>query len=118
MKKFLTFIFVLLAAGTLQAQVTTTAKLDGTKSYDPDGTIVKYSWVKEATSPAGGDLATPQAATSIISNLVQGVYKYDFTVTDNEGATATRIVTVTVTANKVPVASADDLNVRITSAKP
>lgn len=117
MKKLLTFIFVLLAASTLKAPVTTTAKLDGSKSYDPDGTIVKYSWVKQATSPAGGDLATPQANTSIISNLAQGVYKYDFTVTDNEGATATRVVTVTVTANKVPVASAEDLNVRITNAK-
>lgn len=117
MKKLLTFIFVLLAAGTLQAQVTTTAKLDGSASKDADGTIVKYQWVKQEGSPSGGDLATPQAATSVISNLVEGVYKYNFTVTDNEGATGSRIVTVTVTANKAPVASAADLSVRITNAQ-
>ena len=84
---------------------TTTLTGSGT---DPDGTIVGYNWVK-VSGPATFLLSNASAASTPLSNLVQGVYVFRLTVTDNYGATATDNVTVTVNAaipgaNQPPVA--------------
>jgi ribosomal protein L14 len=84
---------------------TTTLTGSGT---DPDGTIVAYSWTR-VSGPATFLLSNGSAATTPLSNLVQGVYVFRLTVTDNYGATATDNVTVTVNAavpgaNQPPVA--------------
>ena len=94
---------------------TSSVTLDGTGSYDPDGSIVKYSWslVSGATGTA---ISTPAGATTTVSGLTAGTYTFKLTVTDNDGASATDQVTITVNpaaatppttpANQSPVANA------------
>ncbi|ASZ13135.1 PKD domain-containing protein [Chitinophaga sp. MD30] len=82
------------------------ATLDGSASTDPDGSIVRWQWVK-ISGPAGGDMGTSNVARTTISNLQAGVYIYELTVTDDGGASVSGRVTVTViAANQPPVANA------------
>ncbi|MEL7160057.1 MAG: PKD domain-containing protein, partial [Bacteroidota bacterium] len=62
-----------------------TVQLNGTGSSDPDGSIVAYAW-DWGTGTASG--ATPNVLFSA------GVYQVTLTVTDDDGATATDVVTV------------------------
>lgn len=62
--------------------------LDGSGSYDPDGTIVSYSWSQGGTPIAVG--AAPTLSFDI------GLYTLDLTVTDNDGAADTSSVVITV----------------------
>jgi parallel beta-helix repeat protein len=91
---------------------TTTLAGSGT---DANSTISSYAWVT-ISGPSTGTIATSNAATTALNNLVQGVYKYELTVTDNNGAVGKDTVQVTVNAaavtNKPPVANAgSDINV-------
>jgi len=90
---------------TLPANSTT---LNGSGS-DPDGTITNYTWTY-VSGPNIPSFGSPNAATTTVSGLIQGVYVFRLTVTDNNGATATDDVTVTVNAsvstNQPPVANA------------
>ncbi|HMC86391.1 MAG TPA: PKD domain-containing protein, partial [Chitinophagaceae bacterium] len=81
--------------------------LDGSASADTDGTITTYLWT-ETSGPATYSFANAAAATTVLSNLVQGVYIFNLQVTDNAGAISNSSVTVTVSAppNKAPVANA------------
>ncbi len=83
-----------------------TVTLDGTKSYDADGTMKSYTWA--LTAGTGGTLATPNAATTVVSGLTQGVYIYKLTVQDDSSATASAFDTITVkpAANLPPIANA------------
>jgi K+-transporting ATPase c subunit len=74
---------------------------------DPDGTIVSYQWTKIA-GPAQFTIVSPAQATTVINNLVQGVYQFQLTVTDNLGATGADIIVITVNppANQAPIANA------------
>ena len=62
---------------------------------DSDGNIVSYDWVK-LSGPAGGDLSSPTTDSTLVTNLQQGTYVYQLTVTDNNGAVATDEVTIDV----------------------
>lgn len=88
---------------------TSTVTLDGKASSDADGSIAKYGW-KQVSGPAGAAISTPSAVRTAITGLKQGTYVFSLTVTDDDGATATANVTVTVkaapAANKPPVANA------------
>ena len=79
---------------------TTTLSGSGT---DADGTISSYAWAK-ISGPASGTIVSPNAATTVVNNLVQGIYTYQLTVTDNNGATGTS--TVQVNVNAIPIANA------------
>jgi hypothetical protein len=84
-----------------------TTLLDGSGSYDADGTIASYSWNK--ISGAGAiTIVNSNTATPSVIGLVQGQYIFELTITDNKGATATDQVVVTVNPepNKAPVANA------------
>ncbi len=74
---------------------------------DPDGTIASYQWTK-VSGPAAGTITTATAATTTVTSLVQGVYKFELKVTDNGGAVGrdTMIVTVNPAANIPPTANA------------
>ncbi|MEP7142518.1 MAG: tandem-95 repeat protein, partial [Ferruginibacter sp.] len=74
---------------------------------DMDGTISNYSWVA-ISGPSSGAIATANAAITDVNNLAEGVYQFEFTVTDNEGAIAkdTVQVTVNVAPNEMPTANA------------
>jgi hypothetical protein len=81
--------------------------LDGSGSYDEDGSITTYSWVQ--VSGNGG--VTIQGSSQVqpgIYGLTPGTYVFQLTVTDNYGATGSATVTITVDAATVqaPVANA------------
>ena len=79
--------------------------MDGSKSTDADGSIASYSWVK--VSGTGGTITNAATATATASSLQAGVYIFQLTVTDNNGAIDLDSVTITVNAaNQIPVANA------------
>src|SRR5688572_19142476 len=67
---------------------------------DGDGTIASYAWSR-VSGPATFALGSANAATTTLNNLVQGTYVFRLTVTDNDGATDTDDMTVTVNAAPV-----------------
>jgi len=74
---------------------------------DSDGTIASYLWTKQSGPTA--TLANQTTATLTASNLVQGSYVFRLTVTDNQGATGTDDVNVTVfpaVVNQTPTVNA------------
>lgn len=110
MKYLLTLSIAMLItlAGFTQTKtvVATQVTLTGSGS-DPDGTIVSYQW-KQISGPANPTIVTPNADITIVKDYsVAGVYVYELTVTDNQGATGTSTTNVTVLPpNKPPVAVA------------
>jgi len=73
---------------------TTTLAGSGT---DTDGTISSYEWI-QLSGPSSTTITTTNTAVTAISKLIQGVYQYQLTVTDNGGAIAKDTVQVTVNA--------------------
>jgi len=81
-----------------QGQVT----LDGSGSSDPDGSIVSWVWTE-----GGGEIATGETPHV---TFALGTHTVTLTVTDNDGATDTDIVEVTVLPpieNRAPETSID-----------
>ncbi|MCA6078779.1 PKD domain-containing protein [Fulvivirga sedimenti] len=70
---------------------------------DPDGTIAGYLW-SQVSGPSSANIVNPSAAVTTINNLIQGTYRFRLTVTDNDGATGTddMIVTVSPAETNVP----------------
>jgi PKD repeat protein len=69
---------------------------DGSKSHDPDGTIVSWYW----TFGDGANSTAKNTTHHTYSSA--GVYVVKLTVTDNEGAHATKTTTATITALNLP----------------
>jgi gliding motility-associated-like protein len=85
-----------------------TTLLMGTAS-DADGSIVTYRWEKIS----GPDAALLNETTSsvTVNNLVEGIYKFRLTVTDDKSASSSAEFGFTVnseTANRPPVANAGE----------
>jgi len=73
--------------------------LDGSGSSDSDGTIVSYSWEENSSQIAAG--VNPTVSLSV------GAHTIDLIVTDDDSATDTDSVLITVTAaNQAPTADA------------
>jgi hypothetical protein len=68
---------------------------------DADGWIATYSWTK-ISGPAGSSFTAPSSASTTVNGLVQGFYTFRLTVTDNQGATASDDVNVTVNGSTPP----------------
>ena len=82
---------------------TSTVKLDGTKSADPDGSIASYEWT-QLTGPVTGNFNDKKIASPTVSNLAAGNYTFRLVVTDNSGNTGEDVVAITVkNANIFPV---------------
>ncbi|MBL7872740.1 MAG: tandem-95 repeat protein [Cyclobacteriaceae bacterium] len=74
---------------------------------DADGSISTYGWIK--VSGPTVTLGATNAPTLSLTNLVEGIYTFRLQVTDNNGATASDDVLVTVNPaalNQSPVVSA------------
>jgi N-acetylneuraminic acid mutarotase len=78
------------AANPPSGTASLTVQLDGSGSTDPDGTIVSYAWAWSAGT-AGGESPSIQLTDP-------GTYAITLTVTDDDGATDTDVVTVQVNA--------------------
>jgi cyanophycinase len=72
--------------------------LDGSMSTDSDGTISEYRWGKAGMQIASG--ATPEVMLEV------GTHVIELTVIDNDGLTATDIITVVIGSNMTPTANA------------
>jgi PKD domain len=77
--------------------------LDGTGSFDPDGTIVSYEWILEEwddEDPPPANLSAANTSTATFTapvlNSTSGAYGLDLTITDNDGLTHTDSTVVTV----------------------
>jgi len=81
-------------------QVGVTVTFNGTGSSDSDGWVASYAWDY-------GDGSTGTGSITTHSYAAPGVYSVQLTVTDNDGATATRTqqITVSASANNPPTAS-------------
>lgn len=70
--------------------------INGSKSSD-DLRIVRYSWTRERSSLAAGDVVSPEgSAVLAVANLIPGRYVFKLTVTDDQGATGDDVVRVIV----------------------
>ncbi len=82
--------------------------IDGSGT-DADGIIRAYLWTR-VSGPTTFTLANANAASTNITNLVQGTYVFRLTVSDNDGATGSDDITVTVhpapIVNNPPTANA------------
>ncbi len=72
--------------------------LNGSSSFDPDGTIQGYLW-SEVSGPSIAIISNTGSVSPTVSGLVVGVYVFQLKVTDNDGATNTDKVTITVLAD-------------------
>ncbi len=88
---------------------TSLATLDGSTSSDADGVIKSYDW-SQVSGPSSAVILTPGLATTNVTTLVQGVYKFELEVKDDKGASGKDTVTITVNkaadANQLPIANA------------
>ncbi|NTX60549.1 discoidin domain-containing protein [Myxococcus sp. CA051A] len=85
---------------------TSSLTLTGTGT-DADGTIASYAWTQVSGTTA--TLSGASTATLAVSGLSAGTFVFRLTVTDDDGATHSDDVTVTVTnapPNQAPVANA------------
>jgi gliding motility-associated-like protein len=74
---------------------------------DADGTVSTFAWLK--LSGPSATLSGAATANLALTNMLEGIYQFQLTVTDDDGASSTDFVTVTVlpaTINEAPVASA------------
>lgn len=88
------------------------ATLDGSGSYDPDGSIAAYEWVQiggESVTLTDADTVSP--AFTLTQN---GTYTFRLQVTDNDNYYAYDQVAVTAVTPTPPVADAgDDINGKV-----
>ncbi|WP_207497199.1 PKD domain-containing protein [Aridibaculum aurantiacum] len=78
-----------------------TTRLSGQLSFDPDGRIVSYQW-RNLTGPNSPNMSTTvtigglKVYEAFVSNLKEGVYQFELTVTDNDNAVSWDTMKVTV----------------------
>jgi hypothetical protein len=66
---------------------TNTAILNGGCSTDPDNNITTYNW-RRIGGPASGNLTVTNAVQTQVTNLVEGIYPLELTVTDAGGSSS------------------------------
>ena len=86
--------------------------LDGSASYDPDGTIVRYKW-DLLEGPTQAVVHESSAKETKVSGLQAGNYSFRLTVTDNLGATADK--NIVVNGQTMPLNAVSGKEVNITS---
>jgi hypothetical protein len=76
-------------------------QLDGTDSYDPDGTLAAYKW-EQVSGPNTATIANSSSATTTVAGVVEGTYTFRLTVTDNDGTRASDVMNIMVLAAPIP----------------
>lgn len=72
--------------------------LDGSGSNDPDGKIISWAW-KKISGPASCNIVNANSMQAWATNLSEGIYEFELTVTDSLGLSDNDITSVTV--NKI-----------------
>lgn len=89
-----------------------TVSLDGTGSAG-GGTIVSREWQK-VSGPDEFEITQPGEPQTTVTGLVQGIYRFELKVTNDQGLSATDMLTVEVKAAIPPVAVAgDDITIQL-----
>jgi gliding motility-associated-like protein len=99
---------VVSAGGNKSIFLPTNAVMLNGSASDADGTVVSTVWT-QVSGPNTATLASTSTVNLSTSGLIEGVYRFRITATDNSGATASAEAQVTVnaaTANQPPVANA------------
>ena len=105
MKKLL-FLFAF-AAMMFTVNAQTAFDTISPKVSDPDGTVASIKW--EKLSGPNMQFSTTTSVTTIVSGLTAGVYVFQMTATDNQGATSAAQFELTVLPkNRPPVITIDD----------
>ena len=78
---------------------------------DTDGSVVAYSWT-QVSGPSSATFVNPNSAQAGAGDLVAGIYQFQLIVTDDQGATGSAILKVTVNSgnsvsNIPPVANVE-----------
>ncbi|MEN7546890.1 malectin domain-containing carbohydrate-binding protein [Rapidithrix thailandica] len=92
-----------------------TVQLDGTASTDAEGALANYQWTKKS-GPVSFNMDSESSSTPLLTGLVEGIYVFELTVTDDKGLQSTDEVSVVVLPqeNTSPVANAgDDLTITL-----
>ncbi|MEO6219503.1 MAG: kelch repeat-containing protein, partial [Ginsengibacter sp.] len=71
--------------------------LDGSGSTDPDNNITGYAWAK-ISGPATFNIEHTNDVQTQVTNLIEGVYKFELTVVDKEGLSAKDSMQINVIA--------------------
>jgi hypothetical protein len=79
---------------------TNSATLNGSAT-DSDGSIVSYRWTK-ISGPSSSTISSPNNSSTAVNNLVEGIYIFQLSATDNGGSVGVDTVSVTVQAQVVP----------------
>lgn len=82
---------------------TNSTTLDGSRSIDPAGGSLTYSWTK-ISGPSLFTIGEAGTATPALTSLTIGNYQFRLTVTNSAGLQASDTVSVTVTVPLLPVA--------------
>ncbi|MFT3912000.1 MAG: GDSL-type esterase/lipase family protein [Ferruginibacter sp.] len=73
----------------------TSGTLDGSLSSDDDGNIVSYQWI-QTSGPSVAQIVDPGNAVTQVNNLIEGIYTFQLSVTDDSSAVSTTSITLTV----------------------
>jgi hypothetical protein len=75
--------------------------LNGSGSYDPDGSVQSYYWSK-LSGPSQYNISNSTLASPTLTNLVSGTYQFLLTINDMQGVLAKDTVQITVTNQQTP----------------
>ena len=78
---------------------TSSETLSGTGT-DNDGSVVAYLW-SQVSGPSSSLIVNPGSASTLIEDLVEGVYTFQLMVTDDKGATGVDTAKITVSPSPI-----------------
>jgi len=88
---------------------TNTVNVNGSASTDPDNNITVYAWTK-ISGPSSFNIVNANTVQTQVTNLVEGVYKFELKITDAGGLFSADTIQVIVNGstpvNRPPVARA------------
>ena len=71
--------------------------MDGTQSYDPNGSIVSYAWIQTSGPTVTINNIEATTADFVVPEVSRtSEFKFELTVTDNDGEQANDFVNITV----------------------